>query len=172
LSWPEGAEKLTGKSDLYFFYRENLYVFLIRIVLYFVFFNGKSSKSNTSLTAPEALTHRLQHRTAFKIQNGPEGSQNGRQGLMERGFLPSTFDINKFLFEYSFFVKSKWRRVKTGGGEMSEILATKRRFRSSTPSMWKVADGVKKKNVIASWLPERQPSAMPTTCAKMHKIAK
>ena len=36
---------------------------------------------NTSLSAPGALAHRLQHRTTWKIQNGARGPQNGRRGL-------------------------------------------------------------------------------------------
>ena len=39
---------------------------------------------NTSLAAPGALAHRLQRRTAYKIQNGLQGPQNGQRGL-ERG---------------------------------------------------------------------------------------
>ena len=36
---------------------------------------------NTSLAAEGALAHRLQRRTACKIQNGRQGAQNVRGGL-------------------------------------------------------------------------------------------
>ena len=39
---------------------------------------------NTSLAAPWALSHRLQRCNECKIQNGRQGSQNGKRGL-ERG---------------------------------------------------------------------------------------
>ena len=57
---------------------------------------------NTSLAAPGALAHRLQRRTACKIQNGRQGSPkwpmgDGRseQFLLNRFFDPSTPSMRK-----------------------------------------------------------------------------
>ena len=49
-----------------------------------IFVNNFDHNQNTSVAAPGALAHRLQRRTACKIQNGRQGPQNGRRGL-ERG---------------------------------------------------------------------------------------
>ena len=39
----------------------------------------KDKKENTSLAAKGALAHRLQRRTAFKIQNGRQGAGTGKK---------------------------------------------------------------------------------------------
>ena len=49
--------------------------------LFLQFLKLQSAIKNTSLAAKGALAHCLQCRTAWKIQNGRYGPQNGRRGL-------------------------------------------------------------------------------------------
>ena len=106
---------------------------------------------NTSLAAKGALAHRLQHRTSCnaalpaKSKMASRGPQNGLERCLSIGFWALLTTFSKQVFDS---ITSSMR--KGGDREKMEKIM-----------MFTVAT-----NIVASRVPERQPTGMPTAHAQ------
>ena len=103
--------------------------------------------NNTSLAAPGALAHRLQCRTACKIQNCCSEAHNGRQGLERFLGAPVNFLLISFFDPNIPFT----RKGRNGEKKMGK--------------KWNGMTFIVATNVVASQPPKRQPTGTPTARA-------
>ena len=108
---------------------------------------------NTSLAAKGALANRLQRRTACKIQNGSQGApkwQRGSEMVSTLRFLGVPVNFRKI----GFLIRALllWEKVTTE--EKNRGGAGKKEENNDVYT-----------NIVASWLPEHQPTGKRTSCA-------